>query len=262
MNTERIEQFSYWIRERESIRIKKDAGEKRLWSEDPIFNRFHFCNVHREDDRGTKELRDVVHKHKVEKEDLPWVYTVARLFNKASSLDMVLRKSASWRELLQDERARGRIVFHTAYVVSTCGKKMDKIEYVHNVMDEVQNIEVPDTSCWEAYEALRKVDGLGSFLAAQVVADLKRDGYIDPNCKDFDTFSVIGPGSKKGLDFIFEGGTTERNYASRIGDLEGVLPEDIRAMEIDRQDLQNCLCEFSKYMRHKLDLTGRKRLYA
>jgi len=261
MDLSRVEEFAYWIRERESIRIKKEAGQKRLWSQDPVLNSFHFCNVHREDDRGTKEIRAVVHSHKVEKQDLPWVYTVARLFNKASSLEVVLRKMAGWREILQDERARGRKVFHVAYVVSTCGKKMDKIDYVYDVMDAVQNIDVPDTSCWEAYKVLLSVDGLGTFLAAQVVADLKRDGYIDPNCKDFDTFSVIGPGSKKGLDFIFEGGTTQRNYASRIGDLEAVLPDDILAMEIDRQDLQNCLCEFSKYMRHKLNLSGRVRIY-
>ena len=222
---------------------------------------FHFCNVHREDDRGTKEIRAVVHSHKVEKQDLPWVYTIARLFNKASSLEIVLRKPSEWVEILQNERARGRKVFHVAYVVSTCGKKMDKIQYVYELADEVLETHIPTESCWEAYVALRNINGLGTFLAAQIVADLKRDGYIDPNCKDFDTFSVIGPGSKKGLDFIFEGGTTQRNYASRIGDLEAVLPDDILAMEIDRQDLQNCLCEFSKYMRHKLNLSGRVRIY-
>jgi hypothetical protein len=44
-------------------------------------------------------------------------------------------------------------------------------------------------------------DGLGSFIAAQVVADLK---YIEPLNKRFDwqTFAASGPGSRRGLNRV------------------------------------------------------------
>jgi 5-hmdU DNA kinase, helical domain len=43
-----------WIEKREAIRVKKEAGAARPWSDDPILNEWSFCNVRREDDRTTK----------------------------------------------------------------------------------------------------------------------------------------------------------------------------------------------------------------
>lgn len=258
MNKEMFGTFVYWIRERESVRKKKEAGEPQPWSDNDIFNLYHFCNVRREDDRGTKEIRAV--GKRVPIHDLPKFYTIARLLNSAKSAAVYLERP-DWWEALKEEREKGNTVFHTAYVVSTCGKPMDKLDYIADLAQSVGEIEVPRTSCAAAFSALVKLDGLGSFLAAQVVADLKNDRYLE-NAPDFDTFSVIGPGSRKGMDFIFDGGTTPGNYERRISELEMALPKDIQEMELHRQDLQNCLCEFSKYVRYAYNLPGRRRTYA
>lgn len=265
MNSTVFELFCYWIREREAVRRRKEAGDRYL-SEDPIFRTQHFCNVRREDDRVTKEIRAVVTKLVEHEEDLPHVYTMARMFNKASTVKDVLELCASGDDpiaYLKNKRYHEPI-FHTAYVVSTCGQKMDKVDYVFGVMRQVMKLEVPRTSLRSAFEALRSVDGLGSFMAGQVVADLKNDRYLtEKNLihDDWWSFSVMGPGSKKGLDYMFGSGTTENNYPDRMKQLISALPVDILGLELHQQDIQNCLCEFSKYMRIKQGDRGRRRPY-
>ena len=95
-------------------------------------------------------------------------------------------------------------------------------------------------------------------MAGQIVADLKNDRYL-ADAEDWWTFAVMGPGSKKGLDYIFEGATTERNFTDRLKALavltQGKIPN------LHMQDLQNTLCEFSKYVRIKNGTRGRSRPY-
>ena len=69
------------------------------------------------------------------------------------------------------------------------------------------------------------------------------------------------PGSKKGLEYIFDRPINEKNYQYHMEALMAALPDDIRAMKLHAQDLQNCLCEFSKYWRYIHKVPGRKRIY-
>lgn len=258
MNTNQsmLESFIYFVNERENTRINKEAGLPRhKWTSDSVLRTYHFCNVRREDDRGTKEIRKVVHDVGWAVCDLPTVYTMARMLNSARSLQIYAYQGMDG---LHHHRNNGGTVFHVAYVVSTCGKSMDKLDYVERVVGTVNKMTIPDSTCAAAFKRLREVDGLGSFLAGQIVADLKNDRYLT-DAPDFDTFSVMGPGSKKGLDLIFGPGTTERTYRERITVLDGLVSGKIP--RVHRQDLQNCLCEFSKYIRYRDNLPGRRRTY-
>ena len=255
-NLDMLESFWWFVNERENVRLNREDGLPRdQWTDDPILRQYHFCNIRREDDRGTKEIRKVVHDVGYAVADLPAVYTMARLLNSAKSLAIYADQGMDG---LHHARNRGESVFNVAYVVSTCGKPMDKLEYVEDLVATVRKMAVPDSSCAAAFKRLREVDGLGSFLAGQIVADLKNDRYLT-GAPDFDTFSVMGPGSKKGLDMIFGPGTTERTYRERIAVLDGLVSGKIP--KVHRQDLQNCLCEFSKYIRYRDNLPGRRRLY-
>lgn len=267
MDNEMLELFCYWIREREDIRRKRESFRLPPWTEDPILRDNHFCNVHREDDRGTKEIRSVVLSHpELGIIDLPWVYTMARLFNKALTLDFVLNtievgQRHLWVDLLKAQMEYGTKVFHTAYVVSTNGRRMNKLEYVYEVVESVKQLQItPFDDCWEVFEELTSIRGMGSFLAGQVIADLKNDRYL-VRAPDRWTWSCIGPGSKKGLDYIFGHGTNARNYDGRMGTLCSAMPLDILKMRIHMQDLQNCLCEFSKYVAIMNGTRGRSRPY-
>lgn len=268
INMDNLELFWYWIEERELIRQLKEKGTPREWTEDPILQTYHFCNVRREDDRGTKEIRTAVRSRTFAMGDLPAIYTLARLFNHPATLGFALEGWArgatiyDMTQLIKFQRDLGNKVFHTAYVVSTCGKSMDKVDYVFDVVKQVRKLDVPRTGLADAHECLMSIDGMGSFLAAQVVADLRNDRYLVPVDEMEDKYwSAMGPGSKKGLDFLFHTGTTATNYQSRMERLFDIMPKEVNGMDLHAQDLQNCLCEFSKYMRHNKGLDGRKRYY-
>lgn len=250
-----VESLVYWVNERERVRINKEAGLPRhQWTKDPILRTYHFCNIRREDDRGTKEIRSLIRTVE-ELDNLPAYYTMARMFNKASTVQTWLALGVPG---VKERRDAGEPVFHVAYVVSTCGESMDKIDYVARTVMNVAKMNIPRTSCRDAFDALRSVPGLGSFLASQIVADLKNDRYL-VGVPDFDTFSTMGPGSKKMLDHIFYGGTTERNYEQRISFLDELVRG--RIPPLHRQDLQNACCESAKYVKYRLGLGGRVRTY-
>ena len=260
-----VDLLAYWITERESIRRKKEAGLPRPWTTDPILHAHHFCNVHRQDDRTTKELQELGKGLAVV--DLPWFYTMARLFNYAPTVKMALkysRMTGKWgwteREQLADELDKSsNKTFHTAYLVSTCGARMEKVGYVLNLTEMVSSKLIPYTCCQSAYEALREIRGLGSFMAGQIIADLKNDRYLS-DAPDKFSFAVMGPGSKKGLDYIYGGRTNHGNFLDRLTGV-GVVLEQMGIGGIDNQDLQSCLCEFSKFMRYKNQERGRVRYY-
>ena len=48
--------FTEFIEEREAIRLKKEAGEPRPWTTDPVLHATRFTNINRNNDRGTVEL--------------------------------------------------------------------------------------------------------------------------------------------------------------------------------------------------------------
>jgi hypothetical protein len=112
----------------------------------------------------------------------------------------------------------------------------------------------PPPSLHSYWEHLIQFDGLGSFMAGQVIADLK---YVDPvleKAVDWDDWAPLGPGSKRGLN-RYHGRPTERSVKQELGLMELKM---IRA-EIEKKvgihlpihDVQNCMCEFDKYLRLK-----------
>jgi hypothetical protein len=51
-----VDAFFAFCRAREQVRVARDAGQPRPWSDDPVLNQGRFLNVFREDDRGTKAV--------------------------------------------------------------------------------------------------------------------------------------------------------------------------------------------------------------
>jgi len=253
----KLERYIYYVNERQAIGTRKRSGVPGPWTKDPILQHYHFCENRREDDRGTKELRALRIELDLAMHKRPEFYTAARLFNYAPSVRDYYDKDKGI-DHLKAKMFAGEKVFHTAYVVSTCGERINKIDYVDRLIKEVRDAYISNLSCRECFDCLRKIDGLGSFLAGQIVADLKNDQHLH-YAPDWYDFAVMGPGSKKGLDILYGPSTTERNFMDRLTDLKwevrGKIPE------FHMQDLQNTLCEFQKFMRYVTNSPGRRRIY-
>lgn len=259
----RAPDLAYWINERYSIMEKKTRGEVPPWTADPDMAGVRWCNVHREDDAVTRWM----HMHWRYANMPMWWIVLGRMLNYIPTLNNIVSSRVSGYNMdipnitgiLKARRERGEKIFTSAYTISTCGKKMDKIDYVMEVVQAFMEAGEPEyTSLADCYAQITCVDGFGSFLAGQVLADCKNTpGHALCDAPDWHTWCAPGPGSLRGLNWYFIGapsgdvtpGTFHRAIRQCWEQTSPLINEHIPPIHM--QDFQNCLCEFSKYMRVK-----------
>jgi hypothetical protein len=257
VNTEEI--LLHWINERLSILKKKNDGLPKPWTDDKILQNYRFCNVRREDDTVTKWIAE--HWRQVD-DQLPLAMVVARTVNWPDTLHDIGRPNGDemWFEQarinMKMRRGLGDKVWTGAYMISTNGHRMDKIDYI------IDNVWKPFSrkhrlpSMGDTLESywnhLRNFDGLGSFMAAQVVCDLK---YCDPyiaGSKDWWDWGALGPGSTRGLNRYFgrdkDKPLKQEQGVAELRHIRDIIQQKLK-IQIHCQDVQNCMCEFDKYCR-------------
>lgn len=248
------DEFRYWIKEREAIRIQRELGQPKPWSEDPVFQTVYFCNVRREDDKTTKWIRENwqmvgTHEHLV-------AMALARFVNKPDTLAK-LGYPHKW-----DEEYSKRFVEYMetakkpwsgAYIVSTNGNPISKAVYIASVLDGInamRDLDYGDLA--RAYTSLMTAQGIGSFMAGQILADLKNSpGHPLTTAPDWWTWCAHGPGSLRGMSWLtgWEKVSPIQFYQF-MPTLVNILTEDPPIEgRLHAQDIQNCLCEFDKWCR-------------
>lgn len=263
-----IDKFIWWIEERYNVYKYKEVGKSKPWSDDPTFQQTYFCNVHRENDRVTQWIRQNYHKDLI----LPELnMIIARLINKPTSLEAMEWPFVQWTNL---ERIKFSTVMQepgtwgSAYIVSTNGRPVPKHEHVLDVIDgayaATEQIS-KGVTCLAVHKALQGVYGLASFMAAQVVADLKNtEGHRLYDADDWWTFCAHGPGSLRGMAWVYEyNKIPPQLFYNRIPKLRYYVDDNLVdwVPKFCNQDLQNCLCEFDKYMRVSTGAGRSKRKY-
>jgi hypothetical protein len=276
----RVKELVAFIKAREAVRKFKESDKERTtWNMrklDPIIVKYRFCNVHREDDRVTKWIASNwrgPHKHN---EDLWFTMVVARLLNLPASLEAVeAAVFPTWNpklfvKTLTERKTKEMKNFNAAYIVSTNGRAMDKVEYIaHNILEPLWKDRArlrpgPADTLYGYHALLMSYQGLGSFMAAQVVADLK---YTAPlaSASDWRTFAASGPGSRRGLNRVcgntVDKAWTENSWLSHLNQLQASVDKALPELDLHAQDLQNCLCEYDKYERVRLGEGVPKQLY-
>lgn len=263
------EELVYWITERESIRHLKEVEKvPKPWTTDPVMQVTYFCNVHREDDRVTRWIRQKWHGmtslSSGPMENAEPNMCMARLVNRIESLDDLCwpwqEFDPSWFKSVAEV---SKPFWGNAYVVTTHGQKMSKIDYACGVLEKVFDhpwdiAREPSLASW--HKEICKLEGFGSFMAAQVIADLKHTPehplYV---ARDWWSWSAHGPGSLRGLCWVFDTKVTPGAYKEAIQHAWNMVKKDVPKMSM--QDFQNCLCEFDKYMRVKNHTGKSKRSY-
>lgn len=262
MLTHNQEQLIYWITERYNILKLKESGTLAPWSSNSVMQVTYFCNVNREDDKVTKWIRQNWH-YSADPSTYDFAMIVARIFNLPATLAEIgqpIGNLEDWlwlsEDVLEVRKERGDKIWNGAYIISTNGKKIDKLTYCLGLLEKVAKSPCVTYGCEtlvEAHKALMQVEGLASFLAGQVVADLKNSkGHPLQAAEDWHSFSAHGPGSLRGLSWFWEEEVKPKNYQDKINKaydlLEFELPEEILD-KLCMQNLQNCFCEYDKFMR-------------
>lgn len=197
---------------------------------------------------------------------------MARLINKPTTLDYLgypyFPIDWSTFEMRTRQAAKElRPFWGNAYVVTTHGQPIDKLSYLLGVLEAAHKrlplTGIPPT-CQAYHSAFKTLEGFADFMAAQVVADLKNTSFHPlANAPDWWTFVAPGPGSKRGMNWYYRNEITTsistQAFRCNIEDIQRTLEGQIP--KLCNQDLQNCLCEFDKYMRVKTGSGRSKRGY-
>lgn len=268
---DRIKLMAHWITEREALRGRRELGLPAPWTKDPILAGYRFCNVHREDDKVTKWIAANWRIPFADSKNLTAAMALARLLNNPECLEEVgfpdpwVRKAINLR--IKARRSRGEKILNPAYVVTTCGVAMDKVDYIVDLATHVQVSGLSPTmgdTLEYFHSKLMQFKGLGTFLAAQVVADLKNTPRNPlKNARDWATWAAVGPGSLKGLRAVT--GVPDLPERQFLPVAQKVYAQvlELTGVHLHMQDFQNCLCEFSKYWRaHTGEGRPKQRYYA
>lgn len=257
-----------FIQERECIRLKKEAGEPLPWTDDPVLGSYRFTNVNREHDRVTQWIAEHWRTPHAEDPDLWFAMTAARHVNLPSTL-VGMGYPVPWEPEAFIYAIRARMMqrmpaYNVAYMIRAAKGAgwSDKAEYLAKAVlgplwerrEELR----PRAGEWleDFYSRLLGAYGIGTFIAAQVVADVK---YVPPLvfASDWAMFVAPGPGSRRGLNWVLGREPSapwkdaDWKEAFKVLYVKELLPlmDDGELPWLDAQNVQNCLCEFSKYMK-------------
>jgi hypothetical protein len=259
------------MNERELIRIKKEKGDPKPWTSDPILQQYKFTNVKREDDRTTRWMRQNWTNPNREAPLNVQLFNCA-LFRYFGTVEFA--KEVGWQPTFDANHIKltaaqmlheGKKVFTGAYVITNGGIAAPK---QHVVVDKYlaplwhKSYEIAEiakmTGSWrQTAEEMRKLPGFGGtgFMTKEVLLDAMQTPVLE-DCNDRNTWCPIGPGARKGLNVVMcrdmNKSVPESQMLGEMIELLNIAPRHMapHMPELELHDIQFSLCEVAKY--HKV----------
>lgn len=254
------------------------------WSTDKVLSTYRFTNVYRELDPGTQYALSDILETSASKPDKIFNIMIYRLIGRSETHSEMGFQHLENFSRERFERSLRRIKgegkhppFTGAYTVSAYASmgSSDKIGNISRLVEllakEFNGLYARLENCGsaeEAFRALRSSFGFGDFLAYQVLVDLLYQLSI-PEGKSILPFSpndwaIAGPGAKKGISMLLEENSINQDLEVMrwlyTHQKEGFLESDLefpylkdrfsrKNLEISLSNIENCLCEFYKYLK-------------
>lgn len=292
-NSKYLDLFWQFITLRQTVWYKRFVlKSSQPWTKDIILQKERFTNIYRELDPGTAYAKHMILETSNSKADKIFNIMLYRLIGRSTTHEQIgfqhlltFNPEKLEKQLKYIRDGLNMPPFTAAYMVS--GYSMmgshDKIENIVKIFTEIQkdfdtiNEKIDKCkSSQEAYNVIQRIQGFGTFLAYQVLVDLLYPLAIN-NGKPLlpysnNDFSSAGPGAKRGINILLkEKGSRDNlsvmkwlqsNQEEEFQRLNLKFPylknskgEDI---EISLSNIQNCLCEFHKYVKIR-EHTGKGR---
>lgn len=258
-----VDRLLYWMKERNVVRKAKEAGLSRPWTDDTILQGYRFCNVRRMDDKVSQWLLKNWYDPHFDHPNMLAACCIARHFNKPEVLGCITGHVLGKKyrpdialAIIQEIKGDGHTVFSAAYMIHA-DQSADKSEMVINrVVQPMVDSPPPidPTSIERSVSALTPCWNIGSFMAGQIVADLRwaKKGTWE----DAKTWAAIGPGSKRGMNRLqgreIACNLPQNQFLLELRELIKTCYRKLGSHFCDRLeaiDYQNSLCELDKYSR-------------
>jgi len=273
---DRLDLYFYWIHERETIRMNKEVEQKPPpWTDDPILQKFKFCQVFREDDRTTRWFRTHIRDPYRDDPEVLMATVIFRWFNYIETGRTLVRHNLhlEWdRKKAIEEITKQDKWVTGAYIVKT-PNRMDKVTGVaecisHMWGDREKLVDqiLATKSLEKSWNILRDYPYMGPFMAYEVITDL-RHTYLLRDAEDILTWANAGPGAMRGLNRLagreLDFSRRSHPWNEEMRNLweisrERLNPNLIDLDQFEMREIEGGLCEFDKYSRI-LNQEGRTR---
>lgn len=299
MKKQSIESFFDFIYQRQLIWHKKEILKQPYpWTEDKILSTFKFCNAYRENDRCTKHLiSTVINESSLTPEAKIFNIIFFRFFNIGGFFFNITRPqiprcfSVSEMQKTFDYLIRNNVdIYNKAYIVAGSPFEPDyrpedkhiqiilimkdlsrRITEITKRIKRSENLE-------EVFKIYKEIFLIGDFLAYQLTTDTT---YINGFLKhDINEFCNVGPGARPAIDMIFQS-LAEGKYEGSCKYLWEIQELQFKKLATQGKDwlkiyyknsyykspylslsnIQNCLCEYRKYINLQNKPTALKRYY-
>lgn len=267
--------YWYFAYERQNIFLKKLNGEPYPWTNDPILQNYKFCNTYRVNDRISQYLlKNVIYNNKVySNESMIFRIILFKIFNKESTWELLKENLGEitlesfnknkYASILENAHKKGITIYNDAYI-SCANKAFGYDKKYENHLALLEKMFIKDKvylkllqakNMKEAFNIIKEYPLIGNFLAYQLVTDIN---YSDVVNWQENEFTVVGPGSKRGIDkcFLDKGKMT---YEEIIYYMYEHQDEEFKRLGYDFKktcnrplqliDCQSLFCELDKYCR-------------
>lgn len=272
---------SFWgyVREREAIRVRRANGQSPPWTSDVVLRDHSFTNVRRDDDPDTKRSIALVG----EAARTPYDYVLRtyayRCLNRQETFDRyglpTWRTLARWIDRLNEAAKRGEVLGSGKHLTfwSNASRALVRItpEIARRIYTSPNGIDAI-----RVMRAVRPTLYVGPYLGTLIVGDLALSGW--GGRFDRETLVPIANGARVGLAILDgadpseahalfkETGAASRRARSFEAGIASPLLERVFSLSLSSNrevgfpltfmDIENCLCEFSRYARLASGLTG------
>jgi len=259
---ENVDQYFATAVERYRMFQRRSVGKPAPWTRDKHLRSWRFCNVFREDDKTTTWFREEVRRY-LEGEAAVRATIAFRWFNRIE-VGEILRDLllGTWNTEEARERLRDvKPVTNGAYIISS-PEGYSKLDGVLLRIDGAFSRSLVPPQGWESLEAawrdLLEIDGMGPFMAYEVVSDLRHTPVL-MNATDIRTWANAGPGCARGLGWVVNGdkrtfgGNDQEEMLDlmreilKLSEVRALWPADLPRWEM--REVEHWACEFDKYKR-------------
>ena len=258
--------------ERQRIYLRRLADEPPPWTADPVLSEYRFTNAFRATDRVSQYLIRMAYADPVASDQTLFLRTLLfKTFNRIDTWEHIVNNLGppsvphfnyeACAALLSARLRAGTPVYSAAYIMPPGGrpggpKHRMHLHLIRNMVTYGLAQQLRQTQSLEdAYRLLIGWPTLGPFLALQYAIDLNYTALMSHSETDF---VVAGPGARDGLWKCFD---SIGDYASAdvilwLTDRQeeeferyGLRFDPLWGRPLQPIDVQNLLCEVSKYTR-------------